>query len=88
MMLDAGEIHMRENVVLRGVIVGETVKVECLIRALKVTLEGSPVPPEHTDYSVVESPVTNRLPDGNYTIHASGKTMQVRRKNGTFLAAF
>jgi len=79
---------MKEIVVFSGLIVGEGKRVECKVRAAKTTLDGSSdVPPAFSEYRVMDSDLTDRLPDGNsYEIHLSnGECIPVRRSAGHFL---
>lgn len=79
---------MKEIVIFSGVIVGEGRRVECKVRAVKTTLDGAPeIPPAFSEYRVMNSDATDRLPDGdNYEIHlTNGEHIPVRRCGGHFL---
>jgi hypothetical protein len=78
---------MKEMVILSAVIVGEGKRVECKVRVVKTTLDGSGFPPAFSDYHIMDSDLTDRLPDGaNYEIHLSnGEHIPVRRSSGHFL---
>ena len=79
---------MKEIVIFSGVIVGEGKRVECKVRAVKTTLDGAPeVPPAFSEYRVMDSDLTDKLPDSNnYEIHLSnGESIPVRRSAGNFL---
>jgi len=81
-------MNMRELVVFGGVIVGEGIRVECKVRAVKTTLNGAPdVPPAFSEYRVMDSDLTDRLADGeDYEIHLSnGERTPVKRQAGQFL---
>jgi len=45
-------------------IIGEGQRVECKVRATKTTFDKDP--PVFSDYRIVDSDATDRLPDGNY----------------------
>jgi hypothetical protein len=80
---------MKEPVVLGGVIVGGERRVECKIRATKITTVGDPAaPPVFCDYRVMKSNETNALPDGDYEILTNGQTIKVKLKNERFVARF
>jgi hypothetical protein len=79
---------MKEMVIFSGAIVGDGKRVECKVRAVKITLDGAPdVPPAFSEYRVLDSDMTDKLPDGNsYEIHLSnGERIPVRRSAGQFL---
>jgi hypothetical protein len=77
----------KETVIFSGAIVSNDQRVECRVRAIKTTLDPT-IPPAFSEYTVMNSDVTDRLPDGdNYEIHLSdGERIPVRRQHGHFLA--
>jgi len=77
----------KETVIFSGMIVSGDKQVGCKVRATKTTL-GSNIPPVFSEYSVMNSDVTDWLPDGdNYEVHLSnGERIPVRREHGHFLA--
>jgi hypothetical protein len=75
---------MKQTVVFSGTIVGEGQRVECKVRATKTTLDGDP--PLFSDYRMIDSDVTDRLPDGEYEMLANGERSKFRRNNGRFLS--
>jgi hypothetical protein len=75
--------------IFSGTIVSEGQRVDCKVRATKTTFDGDPsIPPELSDYSVMESSATSKLPDGDYEILTNGKAIKVRRKGGRFLGGY
>jgi hypothetical protein len=61
--------------------------VECKVRATKATLDADPsVPPVFSEYSIMESSETAKLPDGDYEVLANGEIKKVRRTAGRFVA--
>ena len=79
----------RETVIFSGTIISGDKQVGCKVRATKTTL-GSSIPPVFSEYSVMNSDVIDRLPDGdNYEVQLSnGERIPVRREQGQFLARF
>jgi hypothetical protein len=78
---------VKESVIFSGTIVGEGQRVECKVRATKTTLDGDPsVPPAFSEYSIMESNETAKLPDGDYEVLANGEIHKVRRTAGRFVA--
>ena len=73
---------MQETVTFSGTIIGEGQRVECEVRATKTTLEGDP--PLFSGYSIVESDVTDRLPDGNYELLVNRERTRFSRDAGRF----
>jgi hypothetical protein len=60
---------MQETVTFSGTIIGEGQRVECKVRATKSLLDEDPsARPLFSDYTVMESDVTDKLPDGNYDL--------------------
>jgi len=80
-------MSVKERVFFSGTIVGNGQRVECEIQATKSTLGGAPpTPAAFSDYRVMDSEATRRLPDGNYEVLANGEHIRVLRKGGYFLA--
>jgi hypothetical protein len=80
-------MSLKERVVFSGIIVGNGQRVECEIQATKSTLGG--LPPStaaFSDYRIMDSEATRRLPDGDYEVLANGERIKVRRKGEYFLA--
>ena len=75
---------MQETIILSGTIIGEGQRVECEVRATKTTLDGDP--PLFSGYRIMESDVTDRLPDGNYELLANGERIRFRRSDERFLS--
>ena len=75
---------MQETIIIKGIIIGERQRLECEVRATKTTLETDP--PVFSDYRVIESDVTDRLPDGNYDLLANRERIRFRRIDGRFLS--
>lgn len=75
------------GVILNGIIMGNRRHVECEIRATRTILDGfSSAPAAFSDFLVVESASTNKLPDGEYEVLVGDERILLRRENGTFLA--
>jgi hypothetical protein len=80
-------MSVKETVFFSGIIVGKSQRIECEIQAKKSTLGGvSPFPPAFSDYRIMDSEATRRLPDGDYEVLANGERIKVQRKSGYFLA--
>jgi hypothetical protein len=80
-------MSVKERVFFSGIIVGDAQRVECEIQATKSTLGGvPPFPPAFSDYRIMDSEATRRLPDGDYEVLVNGERIQVKRKGGYFLA--
>jgi hypothetical protein len=75
---------VQDTVMFSGTIVGERQRVECKVRATKTTLDGDS--PVFSDYKVMDSDATDRLPDGDYELRANSETTRFRRNNGRFLS--
>ena len=73
---------MQETVTFSGIIIGENQRVECEVRATKTTLDGDP--PSFSGYSIVESDVTDGLPDGNYDLLVNHERTRFSRDGGRF----
>ena len=81
-------MSVKEKVFFSGIIVGSNgQRVECEIQATKSTLGGVPLSPAaFSDYRIMDSEATRRLPDGDYEVLANGERIKVQRKGGYFLA--
>ena len=80
-------MSVKEKAFFSGIIVGNRQRVECEIQATKSTLGGvTPSPPAFSDYRIMDSEATRRLPDGDYEVLANGERIKVLRKGGYFLA--
>ena len=75
---------MQETVIFSGTIIGEGQRVECEVRATKTTLDGDP--PLFSGYRIMESDVTDRLPDGNYELLVNRERTRFSRDAGRFLS--
>ena len=75
---------MQETVIFSGTIVGERQRVSCKVRATKTTLDTGP--PVFSDYRIIDSEATDRLPDGDYELVANSETTLFRRISGRFLS--
>jgi hypothetical protein len=75
---------VQETVIFSGTIVGERQRVSCKVRATKTTLDAGP--PVFSDYRVMDSDATDRLPDGDYELVANSETTLFRRIRGRFLS--
>ena len=75
---------MQETVTFSGTIIGEGRRVECEVRAIKTTLVGDR--PLVSGYWIVESDVTDGLPDGNYELLVNRERTRFRRDAGRFMS--
>ena len=73
---------MQETVTFSGIILGEGQRVQCEVRATKTTLDGDP--PLFSGYTIMESDVTDRLPDGNYDLLVNHERTRLSRDGGRF----
>jgi len=73
---------MQEKVIFSGTIIGEGQRVDCEVRATKTTLDGDP--PLFSGYTIMESDVTDRLPDGNYDLLVNHERTRFGRDGGRF----
>ena len=73
---------MQETIIFSGTIIGEGQRVGCEVRATKTTLDGDP--PLFSDYRIMESDLTDRLPDGNYELLVNRERTRFRRDAGRF----
>jgi len=76
---------VQETVIFTGIIIGERPRVECNVCATKTTFDRDPAA-VFSDYRIMDSDATNRLPDGDYKLFANGETTRFRRNNGRFLS--
>jgi len=75
---------VQETVTFSGTIIGAGQRVECEVRATKTTLVGDP--PVVSAYRIVESDVTDELPDGNYELLVNRGRTRFRRDAGRFIS--
>lgn len=75
---------MQESVTFSGTIIGEGQRVECEVRAIKTTLDGDP--PLVSGYFIVESDVTDGLPDGTYELLVNRERARFKRDAGRFIS--
>ena len=75
---------VQETVIFTGIIIGERPRVECKVSATKTTFDRDP--PVFSDYRIMDSDATDRLPDGDYKLFANGETTRFRRNSGRFLS--
>jgi len=62
---------VKETVFLSGSIVGESHRVDCKVRATKTTVDLNG-PPEFSNYDILDSFATVKLPDSDYEVLANG----------------
>ena len=74
---------MQESIMFSGIIIGERQRMECRVRATRTTLDTDPA--VFSDYRVMESDATDRLPDGNYELCVNGEKIRFKRNSGRFL---
>jgi hypothetical protein len=74
---------VQETITFSGTIIGEGQRIECEVRATKTTLDGDP--PLVSGYRIVESDVTDGLPDGDYDLLVNNERTRFRRDAGRFL---
>ena len=70
----------KKQIIFRGTIIGEGQRVACEVRATKATLHGDP--PVFSNYRIMESDLTDRLPDGNYELLVNRERTRFRRDAG------
>ena len=76
---------MKETVFFSGTIEGEGHRVDCKVRATKTTLDLDPdAPPEFSDYDIMDSAATVKLPDGDYEVLANGEKIRCKLNRGRF----
>jgi hypothetical protein len=75
---------MQETVNFSGTIIGGGQRIACEVRAIKTTLVGDP--PVISGYWIVESDVTDGLPDGNYELLVNRERTRFKRDAGRFIS--
>jgi len=75
---------LQETVTFKGTIIGEGQRMQCEVRAIKTTLVGDP--PLVSGYWIVESDVTDALPDGNYELLVNRERTRFKRDAGRFFS--
>ncbi len=75
---------MQETIVFSGTIIGEGQRMDCEVRAIKTTLDGFPA--VFSDYRIMESDITDGLPDGNYDLLVNRERTRFSRDAGRFLS--
>ena len=73
---------MKQTVVFSGTIIGEGQRVGCEVRATKTTLDRDP--PLFSGYTIMESDLTDGLPDGNYELLVNRERTRLSRDAGRF----
>jgi len=74
------------GVILNGIIIGNGHHIECEIRATKTNLDGFPsAAPAFSEYRIVESALTGKLPDGVYEMLVGDERISLKREHGRFL---
>jgi hypothetical protein len=77
---------VKETVYFSGTLVGEGHRIDCTVRAIKTTPDLDPdAPPEFSNYDILDSPVTVKLPDGDYEVLANGFKIRCKLNRGRFL---
>jgi len=79
-----GGAIVQETIIFNGTIIGEGQRVECEVRATKTTLDQDP--PVFSSYTIMESDLTDSLPDGNYELLVNRERTRFRRDAGRFLS--
>jgi hypothetical protein len=75
---------VQETIIFNGTIIGEGQRVECEVRATKTTLGGDS--PVFSSYRIMESDLTDSLPDGNYELLVNRERTRFSRDAGRFLS--
>jgi len=75
---------VQETIMFSGTIIGEGQRVDCEVRATKTTLGGYPA--VFSDYRIMESDITDGLPDGNYDLLVNRERTRFSRDVGRFLS--
>src|SRR5713226_8673299 len=75
---------VQETIIFNGTIIGEGQRVECEVRATKTTLDGDS--PVFSNYRIMESDLTDSLPDGNYELLVNRERTRFSRDAGRFLS--
>jgi hypothetical protein len=78
-----GGAIVQETIIFSGTIIGEGQRVQCEVRATKTTLVG--YPSVFSDYRIMESDLTDSLPDGNYELLVNRERTRFSRDAGRFL---
>src|SRR5690242_6975537 len=79
-----GGSRVQETIIFSGTIICEGQRIECEVRAIKTTLNGDP--PLISGYRIVESDLTDELPDGNYDLLVNHERTRFLRDAGRFLS--
>ena len=73
------------NVMLPGTLVGQGHEVNCQVSSIQTTRDGAPlIPPEYSDFSIMNSDATARLPEGDHELLVRGERVSLRHKNGKY----
>jgi hypothetical protein len=75
---------VQETIIFNGTIIGEGQRVECEVRATKTTLNGDFT--SVSNYRIMESDLTDSLPDGNYELLVNRERTRFSRDAGRFLS--
>jgi hypothetical protein len=75
---------VQETITFTGILIGEGQRVECEVRATKTTLDGDQ--PIVSGYMIVESDLTDVLPDGNYELLVNRDRNRFKRDAGRFFS--
>ena len=75
---------MQETVIFAGIIIGAGRRMPCEVRATRTTLSGDP--PVVSGYWIVESDVTDTLPDGEYELLVNRERARFSRDAGRFVS--
>ena len=75
---------VQETISFSGTIIGEGQRVECEVRVTKTTLDGYPA--VFSNYRIMESDLTDRLPDGHYDLLVNHERTRFSRDAGRFLS--
>jgi hypothetical protein len=75
---------VQETIIFNGTIIGEGQRVACEVRATKTTLDGDS--PVFSNYRIMESDLTDSLPDGNYELLVNRERTRFSRDAGRFLS--
>ena len=79
-----GGAIVQETIIFNGTIIGEGQRLECEVRATKTTLNGDS--PVFSNYRIMESDLTDSLPDGNYELLVNRERTRFSRDAGRFLS--
>jgi hypothetical protein len=75
---------VQETITFSGTIIGEGQRVECEVRVTKITVYG--FPSVFSAYRIMESDLTDQLPDGNYDLLVNHERTRFSRDAGRFLS--